>query len=205
MKAAFAAAAIWGEFVRILKPAAVACCFASFGAVPGAGSASAQTAPNPGLEYKSVTPCRAFDTRATAPVAANTTRSFHISGSHDFPGQGGPEHGCGVPTYATSVSMSLTAVNEADAGYLTAFAYKAARPLITSLYYQRNVTVVSGLISAINQGNISIYSSKQTHVVGDVTGYFAPPITASVNPTGQAYHKTSRVLSVQQNVLTGYY
>ncbi|MET0313431.1 MAG: hypothetical protein ABW275_03475, partial [Hansschlegelia sp.] len=52
---------------------AVGLAFVSF----GAGGAFAQTAPDPAaLEFTQVTPCRAFDTRATTPVAANTTRSF---------------------------------------------------------------------------------------------------------------------------------
>ncbi|MET0313433.1 MAG: hypothetical protein ABW275_03485 [Hansschlegelia sp.] len=173
----------------------------------GASGVRAQVAPQrqPDLIYTPVTPCRAFDTRATTPVAANTTRSFHISGSHDFPGQGGPEHGCGVPTYATSVSMSLTAVNEADAGYLTAFPYKAARPIVTSLYYQRNVTLANSVISAISEGNLSLYSSRQTHVVGDVTGYYSPQIQAHITYNGEIASGTPRVVAVTHADVGSYF
>ncbi|MET0313012.1 MAG: hypothetical protein ABW275_01310 [Hansschlegelia sp.] len=181
--------------MRLPKLVAV-CAVVALCSVEGGGPASAQqTAPSPlELVYTPVTPCRAFDTRATAAINANQTRSFHVSGSADFPPQGGPAHGCGVPSYATAVSISLISVNQAAAGYLTAFAYNTPRPAAVSMYYQPNVTLANAIISPIRGGNLSIYSSKTTHVTGDVTGFYAPQITASVNEDGTLASSTPRVL-----------
>ncbi|MET0313060.1 MAG: hypothetical protein ABW275_01565 [Hansschlegelia sp.] len=169
--------------------------------VAGGGAASAQTRPD--LEYQPIAPCRAFDTRATAAVGAGQTRSFHISGSTDFPGQGGPAHGCGVPAYATAVSLTLISLSQAAAGYLTAFAYNSARPSAVSLYYQRNVTLANTVIASINQGAVSIFSSQQSHVAADVTGYYAPGIEGYVNGSGALISGT-RVVSAAKSQ-TGFY
>lgn len=184
--------------MRLPKLVAV-CAVVALCSVEGGGPASAQqTAPSPlELVYTPVTPCRAFDTRATAAINANQTRSFHVSGSADFPPQGGPAHGCGIPSYATAVSLSLISLGQAAAGYLTAFAYNTSRPAAVSLYYQRNVTLANAVIAPLNQGNVSIFSSQQSHVAGDVTGYYAPQIHAYVDPSGQLL-SGSRIVSVSK-------
>ncbi|MET0313061.1 MAG: hypothetical protein ABW275_01570, partial [Hansschlegelia sp.] len=177
-------------------------CLAACGAfvawLSAVGAASAQTAPNPAeLVYTPIAGCRAFDTRATAAIGSNQVRSFHVSGSSNFPGQGGPAHGCGVPGSAKAVSLSRISLSQAAAGYLTAFAYNAARPASVSLYYQRNLTIANAVIAPINQGNVSIFSSQQSHVAGDVTGYYAPPIGAIVFADGTLGSGAARITQVQ--------
>ncbi|MET0313432.1 MAG: hypothetical protein ABW275_03480 [Hansschlegelia sp.] len=159
------------------------------------GAASAQTAE---LTYTPIKGCRAFDTRATAPIGANQVRSFHVGGSAQFPGQGGPAHGCGVPASATAVELSLSTVNASAAGYLTAFAYNAARPATVSLTYPAAFTTTSTQILPVNAANVSVFSSRQTHVAGDVTGYFAPQIAAEINPSGSIKTATSRLISAER-------
>lgn len=189
--------------MRMFKFAA-ACGVAISCAIGAGGAASALDAPNPAmLEYSLIKPCRAFDTRSTTPVAANQTRGFHITGSNDFEEQGGTAHGCGVPAYATAVSLSLISLNQAAAGYLTAFAYNSSRPGTVSLYYQPNATITNTVIVPINQSNISVFSNKQSHVAGDVTGYYAPKMHAYVSALGDLL-SGSRVVSVSRTSVGAY-
>lgn len=131
------------------------------------------------LQYHSLTPCRVFDTRvstgdtAAAPALSNgTTRTFVVQGK------------CGVPVGAKAVSVNLSAVAPAGAGYLTMFPSGITRPVVASLTFNVGEPAISNgaLVPVADQGtyaeDLSIYTKVGTlpthtvHGVLDVTGYF---------------------------------
>src|SRR5215510_10918737 len=70
------------------------------------------------MVYFTVPPCRIADTRlAGGPLAAGSTRDFHVVGT-GLATQGGSSSGCGIPTTARAAMVNLTAVNPAGPGDL---------------------------------------------------------------------------------------
>lgn len=163
---------------------------------------TSQATPSPSeLVYVPITPCRAFGAQT---VAATTTRTFQISGSGSFVGQGGPAAGCGVPAAAKSVTFNLTATNSSYPGYLTAFAVGTPRPAITSLTLQNTNITTGTAVTLGSAGNISIYSSKTANVFGDITGYWIPQLWAYIGAGGSLIDSSGRVVSSTNNA-TGQY
>ena len=161
-------------------------------------SASAQTAAAEELVYKTITPCRAFDTRRTEPVRSGGSVTFLIAGTFDMRAQGGPAKGCGVPFHATAVQLALTTRDTTKAGY--ALAYPAEQP-----QPQGFGTVYAGIVMAsatsvtplggpgVGYGRVTVFSTKRAHVIGDVTGYYAPKIEATLDREGKVTSATSRI------------
>ncbi len=168
-------------------------------------SGAAQTALDQAeLVYTPMTPCRAFDTSVVGGrIAANTTRNFRVLGSSTLVTQGGPKAGCGVPTYATAVSINVTATGAAAGGYFQAFPYQTARPVTKTLYYGANATALSAAIVGVNKAYISLFTSQAAHAVGEVTGFFAPPIRALILYDGTVSYSSRPLTS--QNFDSGSY
>ncbi|MFN0110021.1 MAG: putative Ig domain-containing protein [Blastocatellia bacterium] len=84
---------------------------------------------------------------------------------------------CGIPSVARAIMGNITVVNPAAIGYLTLFPSNATQPTVANTNFNpadvlNNVFTV-GLGAA--DGAFKIFASSTTHVVVDVTGYFAPP------------------------------
>lgn len=134
------------------------------------------------LVFIPVTPCRLFDTRlAGGAIAANSVRAFDINVAGSFAGQGGENNDCGVGTdgpFAAAV-INLTVVTPSTAGYITAFPLGAAQPLAATVNYTAGAIVGNEVIVKLDQGpasaELNVYSFAQTHLVGDIVGYFAAP------------------------------
>lgn len=146
---------------------------------------ASQTTPSPlNTIFTPVAPCTVFDTTKTAKLTAGLTKSFYVAGASGFPQQGGTAGGCGVPDYATAVSLSLTAINGGNAGRLTV--YRAApRPDLRSLSYGANAPSTAGVIAQLSaNGRTNVYTDRSVNVIGAVTGYFEPQLWAYVSPDG---------------------
>ncbi|HEX4853966.1 hypothetical protein [Arenimonas sp.] len=151
------------------------------------------------LVFVPVAPCRILDTRlAGGPIAANSARDFDISTVISYAYQGGEDGDCGVGlagSFAAAV-INFTVVAPGAAGYLTAYPRGAARPLAASLNYAAGQVVGNEVIVKLEQGysinDITVYSFAQTHVVGDVVGYFAAPRATAL----QCQEKTATTASI---------
>ncbi|GAB2500160.1 hypothetical protein [Arenimonas alkanexedens] len=134
------------------------------------------------LVFVPVTPCRLFDTRlAGGVIAANTVRNFDINAVSSYTSQGGDASNCNIGnqgSFAAAV-INLTVVTPNIAGYITAFPFSEPQPLASSLNYVAGDIVGNEVIVKLDQTNsiseLSVYSFAQTHLVGDVVGYFAAP------------------------------
>lgn len=160
------------------------------------------------LVYTPITPCRLFDTRvAGGPVAAAATRGFDVSawfnGSLVF--QGGVDGDCGIPARPAAVAVNLAAVSPASSGYLTAFPRGADRPLAATVNYPAGGVTSNEVLIPVSTTalyDMSVYSHRQSHVVGDIVGYYMAPeattpdcelveTSVSVAAGGSTFHTSS--------------
>lgn len=137
-----------------------------------------------GLQFYALdTPVRALETRPglpvgcvkpSAPIATGTTFTL------------GAVSACtGIPANARAIAGNVTVVPGNTGGYLTLFPSNAAQPIVANSNFKpfevtNNVFTV-GL--GATDGAFKIFASATTHVVVDITGYFAPP-----SPTGLYFH-----------------
>jgi lysophospholipase L1-like esterase len=139
--------------------------------------------------YVPVTPCRVVDTRISngtsfgAPsLAAGQQRTFRLANSN-----------CNLPATAFgnggAVSLNVTAVPIAGhpVSYVTVWGISETEPqtpLISTLNVPMGTVTANASLVTINPStseSVSVYSSDNTDLVLDITGYFAP---ASLAPSG---------------------
>jgi sugar lactone lactonase YvrE len=117
-----------------------------------------------GMALYSLTPCRALDTRS-------------VGNKQPFSGTlvaGISSSGCGVPTRAEAVVTNATAVPSEHLGFLSLWADGDSQPYVSTLNsFDGSVTSNMAIIPMAN-GSVDAYASDPTHLVLDVSGYFAP-------------------------------
>jgi hypothetical protein len=116
-----------------------------------------------------VSPCRLADTRDPPglPLAANTTRTFAVTGS------------CGIPRDARAVVMNVTAVNPGGTGNLRLYPAGAAAPLVSAVNFVPGRTRANqAFVTLGTGGQVAVRcdmppgSTAASHLVLDVYGYF---------------------------------
>lgn len=139
------------------------------------------------LVYTPVTPCRILDTRTafggSGPIAAGGTKNFLIWGVSSYAGQGGAASNCGITagSNTAAVAVNFTVVTPATPGYITAFPFGTTRPTAATVNFNAGDVRGNFSIAKNSQGgssDLSIYSTSNVEVVGDVVGYFSRPISA---------------------------
>jgi Tol biopolymer transport system component len=147
------------------------------GGVPDASATSSSTG------FVAVSPCRIADTRLVGGALTGTVRTFTVTGTGPA-SQGGNPAGCGIPSSAIAAVLSLSAVAPSGPGYLRAWPADEPPPTATVLNFgtARNVTNTAEIdLSA--SGEVSVRNfDAWTHLVIDVTGYFAPTPGAGLHP-----------------------
>ena len=124
--------------------------------------------------FYGVSPCRLVDTRNAGEgpaLGANTTRDFQVQGK------------CGVPVGAKAASLNVTVVGPASRGHLRVFPSGTALPTISTINFQGGEpALANGAIVPLstNANDLSVFTfflsgAGTTHLILDVTGYFAPP------------------------------
>jgi hypothetical protein len=118
-----------------------------------------------GSQFRTVTPCRAVDTRAAEgpALAAGTTRTFTLVE-------------CGIPPGARSVSLNVTATQPSNAGHLRLFAGGGDIPPTSSLNFSAGQTRGNNAIVPLGAAaDLSVFAGQaggSVHVIIDVNGYF---------------------------------
>ncbi len=163
--------------------------------------------PSGGQPFTSVTPCRLVDTRSAAagPLGA-TARTFQVASSTFgplFASQGGDPSGCAIPADATAIEATLTAVGPTGTGYSRAWPAGTALPNATFLNFTSGESIG-------NTGTVPIATSNSradltvaafgagTHLVVDVTGYFAPDTGATATPSTYVAVTPCRIVDTRQ-------
>lgn len=122
---------------------------------------------NANTAFYTLAPCRVFDTRGGAPLAAGEARRFQVTGV------------CGIPATAKAISANLTVVAPQQPGFLTLLPGDSALDLATT----SNLNFRAGEVRANNAIALLSYSGTGTvyvfaglagtaHALLDVNGYF---------------------------------
>lgn len=143
-------------------------------------------------------PIRLIDTRNSPAYYSNggvfpggQARSYQIAGVSYL--------GVTIPSNAQVVVCTLTAVSQGAGGYVTAWPTSPNRPLASVLLYQPQVFASAlGLNVGLNaNGELSLYTSSQAHLILDAVGYYMPSASSVV-----ARADTTDTTSVQHSHLT---
>ena len=158
---------------------------------------------SPELLYVPVTPSRVVDTRSAGGRFVNgTTRSYYVTGTTMFVPQGGKSGGCGIPTGAKAVTATLAAVSPANAGYIRAWAAGGTEPAATLLKNYATVNTGTGATVPIRSTGTGLTVKNyggSTHLVIDVTGYYAPQMQAYISSDGEIIDHSGRLVSATNN------
>lgn len=124
------------------------------------------------LAFYPVTECRVFDTRnAQGPLGGpylqgGVERDFPVLSSN-----------CQIPSDAQAYSMNFTAVpyDEQELGYLTVWGKGDPLPGVSTLNNPTATIVANAaIVQAGTGGEVAVYPSNNTQLIGDINGYFAP-------------------------------
>jgi hypothetical protein len=145
------------------------------------------------LVFVPVAPCRILDTRLVGGVMpANTVRSFDVTAVTDYSFQGGAANNCGGVGAAGSfaiAAINFTVVNPVvgltggglpGTGYISAYPFLTAQPLIANMVYKNDVNLSNLTLVKLDQGasanEMTVYTSHQTHLAADIVGYLINPV-----------------------------
>ncbi|MTD16407.1 hypothetical protein GIS00_20945 [Nakamurella sp. YIM 132087] len=149
--------------------------------------------------YQQVPTCRMADTRSGTSLVAGTVRNFRVSGVDGFPAQGGRSGGCGIPATATSITATFTAVSAEGTGFLKAWGRGSAPPAATTMNFGAALNQSIGVVVPVTPAGLSVLSAgRPTHLVVDVTGYFAPAPYLVALSNGRVV-ASSRMTALQHN------
>ncbi len=125
----------------------------------------------PALVFYPLTPCRVLDTRnSNSPLggpilSGNTTRSFPVISSS-----------CGIPAGAQAYVFNATVVPPGELDFLTLWPAGLSQPTVSTLNALDGViTANMAILPAGTGGSINAYVSQSSHLILDITGYFAAP------------------------------
>jgi hypothetical protein len=110
-----------------------------------------------------VDPCRIFDTRLTSGAKPlNGAKTIPIVGN------------CNIPSGATAVVMNATVVPIDPLGYLSLWPSGTAQPLVSTLNANDKAVTSNMAIVPLANGAVDAFTTSASHLILDVTGYFAP-------------------------------
>ena len=117
-----------------------------------------------GLSFHTLSPCRVLDTR-------------QFIGAQPFAGQFDTYifgTGCAAPPIAQAYVLNATVVPQQPLDYLTLWQPGTSRPLVSTLNASDAAITSNMAIVPIQNGTVSAYAPQATHMVLDISGYFAP-------------------------------
>jgi hypothetical protein len=115
-----------------------------------------------GLSLYPLLPCRVFDTR-TIPTAQPFIGTLTVSGKS-----------CNLPATAQSLVFNATVVPPHPLVFLTLWADTGTQPNASTLNaWDSAVTSNMALVPTVN-GSVNAFAANPTHLILDVSGYFAP-------------------------------
>jgi hypothetical protein len=123
------------------------------------------------LSFYPLQPCRIFDTRTPdgpfggPQMGPGATRNFTIPSAS----------ACNVPLSAQAYLTNATVVPQAPFGFLTLFPGGQPRPTVSTLNaIDAALHSNAAIVPAGTGGVVSVYTSDATHLLLDISGYFAP-------------------------------
>ena len=117
-----------------------------------------------GLSLFSLNPCRVLDTR-------NPPGSLPFNGKIDV---NVVSSGCGASATAKAFVLNGTVVPPGPLGFLTLWPQGATQPLVSTLNAGDGAITSNLAIVPTTNGSISAFGDRATHLVLDISGFFAP-------------------------------
>jgi len=117
-----------------------------------------------GLALYTLQPCRILDTRQ--PMGAppvDSTISVNVRSSS-----------CGVPSAAQAYVLNATVVPVGPLDFITMWPEGQTQPLASTLNAPDGAITSNMAIVPTTNGSISVFVSQPTHLILDISGYFAP-------------------------------
>jgi ELWxxDGT repeat protein len=119
---------------------------------------------DPGLDFYTVAPCRAIDTRTSSPLISGVAQTFVVAGA------------CGVPADAQAVAVNLTVFGPTALGNVVAWPAGAPVPGTSSVNFLAGVNRANNGIVELSGGEIQalarMMAGGEVHLILDVVGYF---------------------------------
>jgi hypothetical protein len=115
-----------------------------------------------GLSLYTMPPCRVLDTRQSPgnPITGLTVNVLASS--------------CGVPSSAQAYVFNATVVPVGSLGYITLWPDGQQQPLVSTLNASDGAITSNMAIVPTTNGSIDAFASQPTHLILDISGYFAP-------------------------------
>lgn len=143
-----------------------------------------------GLQYYALSkPIRLLDTRPGesgcvtpgTPLTAGASRTQLARLTCD---------GVTIPASALAIAGNATVVNNLSGpGFITLYPTGAQQPTVSNLNYLANQIVPNAFTVGLgSNGEFDIFATSTTHLIIDVTGYYAPPGTAGSAGSGGLYY-----------------
>ena len=138
---------------------------------PAAGATGLQFYPLP-------SPIRLLETRAGFTGCTMPGVPINANGTLTLPAR---TTCAGIPAAAAAVTGNITVVPSGP-GFLTLFPSSATQPTVANSNFQTNEITNNVFTVGLGAGDgaFKIFSSATTHVIVDVTGYYAPPNTGGL-------------------------
>jgi hypothetical protein len=164
--------------------------------VNGYVSAPLALCPPDGL-YRALVPARILDTRATAPVAGNTSIDVQVTGVGGVPATG-----------VEAVALNLTETNATAGSYITAYPTGTSRPLASNVNMVAGQTVPNRVIVKLGTGGkVTLYNAYgNVDLIADVNGWFTDNTgTTIANGSGDVFVGTTptRILDTRGSTPLG--
>jgi hypothetical protein len=115
-----------------------------------------------GLSLYTLAPCRALDTRSGSGAFVGTLATNFVTGP------------CSLPSSALGYVMNATAIPLFPLGYLTLWPDGENQPNVSTLNAKDGITASNMAILPSVNGSIDAFASGYTHLILDVSSYFAP-------------------------------
>lgn len=119
---------------------------------------------DPGLDFYTVSPCRAVDTRSSSPLLAGMARSFPLAGV------------CGVPADAKAVAVNLTVFGPTALGNVVAWPAGTPVPGTSNVNFLAGINRANNALVELSGGEIQalarMMAGGEVHLIVDVVGYF---------------------------------
>jgi hypothetical protein len=117
-----------------------------------------------GLSLFNLAPCRVLDTRnPPGSQPFNGTINVNVEATV-----------CGAPATAQSYVLNATVVPPGSLGYLTLWPQGAVQPFVSTLNAVDGFVTSNMAIVPTTNGSVSAFATNSTHLVLDISGYFAP-------------------------------
>jgi hypothetical protein len=116
-----------------------------------------------GLSLFNLSPCRVLDTRNNSGSPLNGKLDVDVFAS-----------GCGAPITAQSYVFTGTVVPPGALSFLTLWPQGATQPTVSTLNAGDGAITSNMALVPTTNGKVSAFTSNPSHVILDISGYFAP-------------------------------